>query len=58
MTAPKHIPQHYKSLVKPFDDLPMYLDMEFNGGWRPVMMTAHPDGKQLIILLERSIPGK
>lgn len=53
----RHIPEFYKVEVKPFAEMSMYLDTDYRTGWRPIMMSAHPDGRQAIILLEKN-PGQ
>jgi len=48
-----YLPKHYKTIVQPFDEVAKFLDTDFTQGWRPLMVTAHPNGKDLIVLLEK-----
>jgi len=52
-----YMPLHYKTVVKPFDEVGKSLDTDFRVGWRPLMITAHPNGVELIVLLEK-MPDK
>jgi len=53
---PPYLARHYDIEVRAFDQASKYLDTKYQLGWRVVKMTPHPDGKQLIFLLEKLPP--
>jgi hypothetical protein len=44
---------HYRVEVRSFQEAGLYLDSLYKTGWRVIHMAAHPDGHQVICLLEK-----
>jgi hypothetical protein len=53
---PTYIPKHYHVEVRLFGEADRYLDKYYGQGWRVVSIVPHPDGRQIICLLEKAPP--
>jgi hypothetical protein len=53
ITMPNATGTHYRVEVRSFQEAALYLDSLYKTGWRVIHMAAHPDGHQVICLLEK-----